>query len=165
VTPFFFTALSKEGPRRVPGRRGIALPAACPPAACLPSQPLQAAHPEEVPERYLGFSFCRETRFKKTRASGAGGRGAAGAMRGEVATPLSPGWISLSCTLHKTFMWVYLPCFVNIFQKKPCLGTLSKQRSRNLPSDLHKAHFRRHFPVCVFPDTPHFADRKKSSKS
>lgn len=32
--------------------------------------------------------------------------------------------------------WVCLLCFVNIFQKNVCLGTLSKQHSRSPPNDL-----------------------------
>ena len=47
------------------------------------------------------------------------------------------------------------------------MGTLSKQRSRSLPSDLQEVHFLRHFSVCVFSDTPFAAQcllEKKQEK-
>lgn len=85
----------------MPGRRGFALP------ACLQSQPPQL-HTFQRHSTYL--SFFREIRLEKSGAPGRAGRRAAGVMRGEVATPLSPGRISLSnihvgllALLHKYF--------------------------------------------------------------
>lgn len=104
VIGLFFTVLSEEEPHAVPGSRGIALP-----AACLTAEPAITSYTRLGGTRAdsTDFSFYREIKLKKSRTSGAAGRRAAGATRGEVATPLSPGRIPLSCTLQNIHVGLF----------------------------------------------------------
>ena len=99
-----FTVLSEEEPCTAPGRRGIALP-----AACLTAEPAVTSYTCLGGTRVdsTDFSFYRGIRLKKSRTSGAAGRRAAGAMQGEVAIVLSPGRISLSCTLQNVHVGLF----------------------------------------------------------